>query len=106
MDIEISDEMRIMYLITMAGSGNRLLYNIYKDSDESTKRRIIEAMAESWKTKPPYPNWKGYSKALADYAANLHKKPGVTPPSQSVASGPIGSIGAGAAPTYRLNSAE
>jgi hypothetical protein len=29
----------------------------------------LRRMAQIWKTKPPYPNWKPYSSALADYAA-------------------------------------
>jgi hypothetical protein len=34
----------------------------------------VRAMAETWKTDPPYPNWKDYSKALREYAADLEKK--------------------------------
>ena len=45
MAIEISTEERLMYLVAMAGGGNRLLYEIYKGSDEKTKQRILEAMA-------------------------------------------------------------
>ncbi len=46
MSIEISIEERLMYLTMMAGSGNRLLYEIYKDSDEETKQRIVGVMAK------------------------------------------------------------
>ena len=46
MTIEISVEERLMYLTMMAGSGNRLLYEIYKDSDEDTKQKIVGAMAK------------------------------------------------------------
>lgn len=28
----------------------------------------LRAMSETWKTKPPYPNWASYAPALADYA--------------------------------------
>lgn len=31
----------------------------------------LRCMAETWKTNPPYPNWKGYSKALQSYAQDL-----------------------------------
>ena len=46
MTIEISIEERLMYLTMMAGSGNRLLYEIYKDGDEDTKQRIVAVMAK------------------------------------------------------------
>jgi hypothetical protein len=29
----------------------------------------LRAMAQTWKTAPPYPNWKSYAPALADYVA-------------------------------------
>ena len=45
MAIEISTEERLMYLVMMAGSGNRMLYSIYKESGEETKQRIIQTMA-------------------------------------------------------------
>ncbi|MDQ1770109.1 hypothetical protein GQR60_14410 [Labilibaculum sp. A4] len=32
---------------------------------------ILKKMAESWKIKPPYPNWKDYSAALSDYADEI-----------------------------------
>ena len=35
---------------------------------ETASLFALRRMAESWRTKPPYPNWKGYSKALAKYA--------------------------------------
>lgn len=28
----------------------------------------LRQMSQTWQTKPPYPNWKGFSKALASYA--------------------------------------
>ena len=45
MDIEISHEERLMYLIMMAGAGNRLAYEIYRESDRATQERIVKAMA-------------------------------------------------------------
>ena len=44
MAIDLSSEERMMYLVTMAGGGNRLLYNIYKESDEKTKEVILRIM--------------------------------------------------------------
>jgi hypothetical protein len=35
----------------------------------------LRAMAQSWQTKPPYPNWKSYAPALADYSAKLLANP-------------------------------
>jgi hypothetical protein len=46
MSIEISPEERLMYLITMAGAGNRLLYEVYKNSDDGTRQEILESMAK------------------------------------------------------------
>jgi len=34
----------------------------------------IRRMAEDWKTKPPYPHWKGYAPSLHTYAQNLIDK--------------------------------
>ena len=45
MTIEISQEERIAYLITLAGAGNRLLYEVYRDGDDDTRRSILKAMA-------------------------------------------------------------
>jgi hypothetical protein len=53
MAIELSPEERLVYLTIMAGGGNRVLYNIYRDSDDKTKKRIIEAMGESMKELEP-----------------------------------------------------
>jgi hypothetical protein len=47
MNVEISLEERLMYLVMMAGAGNRLLYEIYRDSDEATRSRILLVMAEN-----------------------------------------------------------
>ncbi len=30
---------------------------------------VLRQMSETWKTKPPYPNWRDYSSSLKDYAA-------------------------------------
>ena len=35
----------------------------------------LRAMAKEWKVNPSYPNWKGYSKTLFNYAENLLKDP-------------------------------
>lgn len=34
----------------------------------------LRAMAQTWKTDPPYPNWKNYAPALQNYADDLIKK--------------------------------
>ncbi|MFP6874655.1 MAG: hypothetical protein VCA55_14230 [Verrucomicrobiales bacterium] len=34
----------------------------------------LRAMAKDWKTKAPYPNWKGYSEAIHDYVSDLEKQ--------------------------------
>lgn len=34
---------------------------------ETASLFVLGRMAESWKTKPPYPNWKGYADALKKY---------------------------------------
>ncbi len=36
---------------------------------ETASLFCLRAMAKTWQTKPPYPNWKSYAPALADYAA-------------------------------------
>jgi hypothetical protein len=33
-------------------------------------------MAETWKTRPPYPNWKAYADSLSSYVDNLIAKTG------------------------------
>jgi hypothetical protein len=35
----------------------------------------LRAMAQTWPTQPPYPNWKSYAPALADYAAQRMAEP-------------------------------
>jgi len=42
---------------------------------ETASLYAIRQMAETWKTAPPYPNWKGYSSALTNYAQNARIKP-------------------------------
>ncbi len=37
---------------------------------ETASLFALRAMGESWKTAPPYPNWKDYGKSLARYAAD------------------------------------
>jgi len=44
----------------------------------------IRRMAETWKTKPPYPNWRDFSRSLASYADDLLKK-GALPPGTTFA---------------------
>ena len=46
MTISFSEEERLSYLIQMAGSGNQALYEIYKDSREDAREKILSAMAE------------------------------------------------------------
>ncbi len=53
MAIEISAEERLMYLVMMAGGGNRMLYDIYRESDEETKQRIVRIMAENMQELEP-----------------------------------------------------
>ena len=31
---------------------------------------VLRRMSETWKVDPPYPNWRGFSSALSDYAKN------------------------------------
>jgi hypothetical protein len=40
---------------------------------ETASLFAMRRMAETWKTKPPYPNWKSYSSSLASYADNRLK---------------------------------
>ena len=47
MAIRISPEERLMYLIMIAGSGNQMLYEVYRESDTETKRRILNVMAKN-----------------------------------------------------------
>ena len=35
----------------------------------------LRAMARTWQTTPPYPNWKGYASALGDYASKRQAEP-------------------------------
>lgn len=45
MDIRFSTDERLMYLVLLAGGGNRVLYNLYRESDEEGKKRIMAVMA-------------------------------------------------------------
>jgi len=40
---------------------------------EMASRFVLSRMAETWKTSPPYPNWKDYSVSLREYLDNLQK---------------------------------
>jgi len=62
MDIDISNEEKIAYLTIMAGSNNRVLYDVYSESDEHTKERIIRAMAESMKQLEPVMDQYGFGR--------------------------------------------
>lgn len=53
MAIELSPEERLVYLVIMAGGGNRVLYNLYKDADEVEKKRILGEMGEYMKELEP-----------------------------------------------------
>jgi len=46
MTVDISPEERLMYLTMMAGSGNRLLYEVYSNCDKETQGKIVKAMAK------------------------------------------------------------
>lgn len=37
---------------------------------EAASLFVLRRSVETWKTRPPYPHWTGYSKALANYAAD------------------------------------
>jgi hypothetical protein len=40
---------------------------------EMASRFVLKRMSETWKTNPPYPNWKDYSVSLREYLDNLQK---------------------------------
>ena len=42
---------------------------------ETASLFALRAMSKDWQTKPPYPNWKSYSRALYDYAEKLLQDP-------------------------------
>jgi hypothetical protein len=45
---------------------------------ETASLYVMRAMAKTWKTSPPYPNWKDYRDALRDYADdNMRKREGI-----------------------------
>ena len=41
---------------------------------EAASLFVLDRMAGTWKEQPPYPNWKGFAPALADYAATRLKE--------------------------------
>ncbi len=61
-----------------------IAFNYDRDSDpnewleeaacEAVSIFVLQQMAKAWKTDPPYPNWKSYSKALKNYADDRLKK--------------------------------
>jgi hypothetical protein len=53
---------------------------------EMASMYAVTAMSETWRTSPPYPNWRGYARSLADYAKKLSRKKGPTlAPGQTLA---------------------
>ncbi len=46
---------------------------------ETASLFALRHMAETWKTSPPYPNWKSYSSALQGYVADVIKSREVIP---------------------------
>jgi hypothetical protein len=52
-DIQIPAEEKMAYLTIMAGAGNRVLYDVFSQSDDATRKRIISAMAESMQQLEP-----------------------------------------------------
>jgi hypothetical protein len=42
---------------------------------EAVSLLTLEGMALTWKTSPPYPNWKSYASSLADYATEVKQRP-------------------------------
>jgi len=47
MSIEIKPEDRIAYLVLMAGNGNKILYNLYMESNNQTRKKILQTMGIS-----------------------------------------------------------
>ena len=53
---------------------------------EMASMYALTAMSRSWRTSPPYPNWRSYAPAIADYAEKLRrKKPPTLPAGQTLA---------------------
>jgi hypothetical protein len=42
---------------------------------EAVSLLSIERMSVSWRTAPPYPNWKSYAPSLAEYANEVEQRP-------------------------------
>ena len=61
---------------------------------EAASLYAVAQMGETWKTSPPYPNWKGYAAALTKYARETRQKKGAELPA-----------GTTLARWYRLNEA-
>jgi len=49
---------------------------------ETASLFALRAMGNSWKTAPPYPNWKSYAGALTDYAADRIAKATASVPAE------------------------
>ena len=41
---------------------------------ETASLYVLRGMARTWKTSPPYPNWKDYRDSLRDYADDIMRK--------------------------------
>ncbi len=41
---------------------------------EAASVYAVSRMGETWRTRPPYPNWKGYAASLTDYADDLRAR--------------------------------
>jgi len=53
---------------------------------EAASQYAVRQMGRTWKTNPPYPNWKSFAAALTKYAADLARKQGEPlPPGTSLA---------------------
>lgn len=68
MDITVSMEEKLAYLTMMAGSGNKVLYDIYSASDAQTKNRIIKAMGNSMQMLEPVMDQYGLGREPEDVA--------------------------------------
>lgn len=50
---------------------------------ETASLFALRAMAESWQTKPPYPNWRDYARSLRTYADDRLRETGQTLPADA-----------------------
>lgn len=61
------------FLHLLCGSGEKSPQNLWFEETlaETASLFSLRAMARSWKTKPPYPNWTDYRDHLRQYADNV-----------------------------------